>query len=377
MVENNTRKKLIIGAEIENQLCSKGAMLRNRGADVLCPFHSGTCTQTLPESESIGNECRSSRAAIRQVNQNLVVSHYTADGDSQSHKGVDLAQSDKHKAIHLRDVRHLAQSLKRQIYNSKFSTNMFKGSIKINLKNRFAMSVKARCVSELKAAHRMHDGDINKIKSIMPKIIDTLTLCFNGNCGSECTKYSFVCAGRNRTKLFLPENVNIRMLQSDQALLKACVNTFLGPVSLEMTKFLTSTQKVEAVNRALLVSNPKSVTFTRNLDARIHSQILMQNLGLADSAVLKCKSIGAELTAGSSVIKQAIGIERKLRNSKTLPKLEKAKLCRYKARQRRFQLHAEIHYAKGLCDPKPNLSGIGQLSLIDHHYAVPSTSKAN
>lgn len=244
VVENNTSKKLVIGAEIENQLCSTGARLRNKGNVVECPFHSGTCTQTLPETETIGNECRSSAAAIRQVNETLTVSHYTADGDSRSHKGVDKAQQGKYSAIHLRDVRHLAKSLKRNINKAQFSANMFKGATKVNLRNRFAMSVKSRCISELKAAHYQHEGDITMIKLNMPKIIDTMTLCFNGYCGSECAKYSLVCNGsNNRSKLFLPDNVAIRMTDNDQRLFKACVNTFLGPESLELTRFLTSTKR--------------------------------------------------------------------------------------------------------------------------------------
>ncbi len=78
-----------MGCATENKLCVIGIRLRNKGEDVVCPHHAGVCTQTLAETESIGNEARSCAAATRELNDTLEISHLTSDGDSRSHKGVE------------------------------------------------------------------------------------------------------------------------------------------------------------------------------------------------------------------------------------------------------------------------------------------------
>ncbi len=83
----------------------------------------------------------------RNVNTDLRVTHYTGDGDSKSHSGVDAAQPGL-AVTHLKDVRHLSNSLKREINKAPFSRGMFSGAKKTNLKNRFALSVRCRCVAE-------------------------------------------------------------------------------------------------------------------------------------------------------------------------------------------------------------------------------------
>ncbi len=113
----------------------------------------------------------------KQINSNLRVTHFTGDGDSKSHKGVDAAQSG---VTHLKDIRHLSNSLKREINKAPFSKGMFSGVNKTNLKNRFALSVKSRCIAELNKAHAKYNGNLKQINSIMPGVICTIIMCFKG-----------------------------------------------------------------------------------------------------------------------------------------------------------------------------------------------------
>lgn len=353
--ENNTRKKQIIGAFTGNKLCRKASMLRNKGITVECPHHEGTCTANLTETEVIGNEEKWTSAVTEEINENLQISHFTSDGDSKSYKG--LVNSQGTHPEKLRDLRHMANSLKRELYKTPFSPNMLRGTHKINLKSRFSLSVRARVLAELNKAHLKYNGDLQQIIRAMPKVINTVILCFKGSCGSECSKYSLVCNGNfQQKKLYLPSNCRINMTETDENLLRSCIKILLGENNLKLTKFLTSTQKCESVNRALQVSNPKSTTFSRNFSARIHAQILRQNLGLADTIVHSCKEAGAEITKGSSVIKHILSDERKIEAARHASCIKRAKLKRCRSRQRKYKLHENLHYSKGISDPKPDFS---------------------
>jgi hypothetical protein len=128
---------------------------------------------------------------------------------------------------------------------------MFKGKNKYNLKNRFALSVKSRCVAELRKAHEVYNRNLRQIQTKMPNIIAVLVLCFHGYCGHMCTKYSLICKGnQQRANSYLPQNFKPKMTGQDCSVLTKCIETLLGHDNLEKTRFQTSTQKCEAVNRA-------------------------------------------------------------------------------------------------------------------------------
>lgn len=362
--ENNTKDKKIIGVHIANKLCTIGARLRNKGNDVVCPNHSGHCSANVSESDPIGNEGRWSEIVARNISNEVQVTGYTGDGDSRSHAGVSKAS--KHTILHFKDIRHLGNSLKRAVYAANFSSNMFKGSSNTNLKNRFALSIKQRCVAELKMAHKSYNGDINKIKQCMPKVADAIVACFGGYCGEPCKASSLVCCGNYRqAKNYMPMNVKLRMTEGDKVLLLKCMDIMLSPTALDKTKLLTSTQKCEAVNRSYQTVNPKMITNPRNFAGRIHGQVHKLNNGYAVSVLIKTKSLGANLTKGSSVIRQ-IRTTDAISKKPNKDVIQRRKITRYAARQRRYHLHERLHYNKGLTDTVHGMEGFGQLR--DHNY---------
>lgn len=273
MCENNTTNKKVIGVFVGVKICKTASTLKNQGVNVTCPNHPGHCSANLDPTQPIGDEAKWNENVTREINKDLSIAHFTGDGDSKGHNGVDKGQTDK--VTHLKDVRHLANSLKREINKAPFSRKMFDGKLRTNLKNRFAMSVKARCLAELKMTHKILKGDLNKIKNKIPKIIDAIIMCFKGYCGSMCKRHSLVCGGNFRqAKNYLPSNIKLKMTATDEKLLSECIKVLLSAESLTKTKFLSSTQKCEAVNRAYQACMPKSVTFSRNCHGRIHSKIL-------------------------------------------------------------------------------------------------------
>jgi hypothetical protein len=290
----------------------------------------------------------------------LTIKSFTGDGDSKGHKGVGNVKSYK-------DLRHLGNSLKREINKAPFSSKMFYGAKRSGLKNRFALSVKARCIAELKKAHVVYKGDMSQIKKAMPSIIDTIILCFKGYCGAACSRHSLVCSGNfRREKFFLPPTMKMRMTEYDEFLLEKCISVLLGDNNLQLTSKLASSQKCEAVNRSYQACNPKHTTFSRTCTGRIHGQILKLNLGFAESTLLKSEKLGSILNKGSSVIKHLTSISKQHLYYKNRSVRAKQKQSRYKCLTRRYAMHANIHYSKGLTDPKPNFSSYSPLP--DHTY---------
>ena len=357
MIENNTRNKKIVSVFTGNKLCNVASRLRNKGIEVLCPNHAGFCSANLAEDAVIGDETEYTRKCTLELNDTLKIAHITTDGDSKSFIGVKNAQGSDVKQ--LRDVRHLSNSMKRAVQNCTFSLTMFSGTHKRNMKSRFAMDLKARCVAELNQAFKMHKGELHEVKQHMPDVIRAIVMCYKGYCGMQCQIHSYVCAGLSSNhwkKGFIPGEETLKMTSDDETLVEKCICVLLGPKSLDLVRFLTSTQKCEAFNRTLQRCNPKTITHSRNFAGRAHTAVHIRNHNFGNSTLLRTKALGAELTRGSSVIKhlkqdQYVEVYRSKRKL-----LKETKRLRSMARQRKYDLHAakyyKVHYRKGIADPK-------------------------
>lgn len=359
--ENNTSNKQVIGVHVGVKLCPTASRLQNQGKQVKCPSHPGHCTANLKQSEAIGNEQAWNEIVSKQIGKDLRIVCNTSDGDSKGHTGIQKGQGGRF-VLPLKDIRHLSNSLKREIMKAPFSSFMFKGKNKSNLRSRFALSVKTRCIAELRKAHEVYKGNLKQIQTKMPNIIAALVSCFQGQCDHMCRKYSLVCKGNNKRECsYLSNTVKPKLTGYDSSVLTKCVEILLGHDNLEKTKFQTSTQKCEAVNRAYQGCMPKSTTFSRNCHGRLHGQILRLNHGHADSMILKSKAVNLKLSKGSAVMRHLLKIDEFDQRRKSNAYKHKARQSRYAARRRRFKMHAELHYKQGVSDPKPN-------------YLLPSTS---
>ncbi|CAC5376447.1 unnamed protein product [Mytilus coruscus] len=134
MVENNTKLKHIVSVFTGNKLCKVASRLRNKGIEVLCPNHAGHCSANLAEDSVIGNETEYARQCTIELNDKLKIAHVTTDGDSKAVNGITNAQRSNVKI--LRDVRHLANSMKRAVQNCTFSLSMFSGTNKKEILNK-------------------------------------------------------------------------------------------------------------------------------------------------------------------------------------------------------------------------------------------------
>ena len=58
----------------------------------------------------------------------------------------------------------------------------------------FALDVKVRCHRIHSDMHRMYNGNVTKVASLMPRVIETTLDCYGGDC-KKCRYSSVVCSG--------------------------------------------------------------------------------------------------------------------------------------------------------------------------------------
>ena len=83
-----------------------------------------------------------------------------------------------------------------------------------------------------------------------------------------------------------------KMKKTDCVVLRAILGKRLGQDGVSKTWKGDTTQKVEALHRMYIKTNPKSVTYIRNYRARILRSVLVNNLGFDNSTTLILQKVG-------------------------------------------------------------------------------------
>lgn len=360
--ENMTDQKQVLAIVCKNKLCRVAELLRKDGHQVTCPDHDGHCSADLQPDDPIGDEGTWASEAFRDMFsscESVSFDYFTTDGDSRAFKGLLQVQGEYSSVVpeHLRDTRHLMENLRYAIKAASFTSHMFpwkEARQREKLQDFFAMEFSRRCNSEVEACHKLYKGNIEKIQEAMKPVPETLIRCFEGDC-SQCNEYSFLCGSEKERKwirTYLPQDFQIYPTEEDEKKLLKIVNIRLSEDSLWKTRFNTSTQKSEAVNRTLSRVNPKCVTYKRNFKGLIHSGTHLLNSGIADSTSKKCAAVGAPLSTGSRVMRQ---LEQQDKREKYIRMKMRSASYRSSRRQRRQSRYSqylkkmeEIHYKKGL-----------------------------
>ncbi len=352
--ENNTSRKKIIAVATQNKLCR----ISN------CTHDSDECTANLPMESSIGDEKAWAYECAKELAEaGTVIKYFTTDGDSCQHTGVMEAYEEMNIKVasdNLRDPNHLAASQIKAVKNAKFSAKMFPGKTKESrnqLQSRLARDLSERCKAEVKTCRSEFAGEAAKVTNAMSFARDALIQCLQGK-HTLCKKDSFVCGGTKKDKWVFPRlgDAILSPTASDVSQLSGLTDMILGPKSLHLTRFSTTTQKVESVNRAYLRTNPKCVTMARNFESRIHTAIHTLNTGYETSITMKAAAVGAPISVRSRVRRQ-LKREESLRTRRT--KLSRS--TRYRRRRATkvktlYKLHARkksgepVTYKKHLLD---------------------------
>ncbi|KAK3107689.1 hypothetical protein FSP39_019954 [Pinctada imbricata] len=174
----------------------------------------------------------------------------TSDGDSKLFAGLKSFQ--KGHCEPLKDIRHLSLSMKRQIANAPFSSTAFSGRNKSALQNRFAKSVKARCIAELTKTVQACRRNLKSLKKTMPGITEAIISCYKKNYGHTCSEQSYACKEHMEhygKRVICQQKQN----KDDEWRLRLCLEIMLDDESLEKVRFLTSSQNAEAFNKTIAV----------------------------------------------------------------------------------------------------------------------------
>lgn len=378
ITSNETPGKEILAVNIDNMLCPTGQLLKAK-----CPDHPGTCTANLSRADIIGNEGRSAQRIALKIAQDpvpLVVGQFTSDGDSAASLGYERGQK-IHSNIaveNLRDTRHMSESHRKVIKNIEFSKTMFPGKNKVErekLQHRFAMEATQRCTAEVTHAHQHFGGNLNKIIRKLSFTTDSIVMCVTGDCGKVCTKHSFVCSGRKRGAWkgkFLPDGTVLNPSEADLKKLRECVELRLGPSGLRKTRLNTNTQKNESVNRTFTKTNPKSSNWTRTLSGRIHSAVLMRNMGTSKSIRRLTATVGASIDNSSLVLRQLQKIQDRNDYQKERKESSSYKERQAYLRRERFNVQQTVTdntntYRKNILDP--------EMALIQHDHGSMCSKK--
>jgi hypothetical protein len=345
VAEGATKKRQIIALAAKNKLCATGAK-----SGLKCPGKDHACTANIKATDTIGNEKAWAAEALEDILQDgLEVSNITTDPDSGAYKASeDLYKEGKtqKQPEHCLDTRHLSANMRKKVQNLSFSKYMFRARLAADRKkmhSRFAHDIVKRCEVEFKLAHDFHAGDVSKLKKSLSKVRETILQCYQGN-HTNCQKQSFACSGGRYKNWvvcssYLPQPFQIMCTAQDICKIKNSIDYRLGDSMLEKTKFNTNTQKVEATNRSLRRSLPRSVTYTKAFSGRAHSAIHSCNNGPGESIIKLCDRTGAKITSGSKVSRSLLSLQRHTNQQSQYHKSSKAKFLRNKKRRQNYDLY--------------------------------------
>jgi hypothetical protein len=388
-------KRQVMNVINKSKLCQTGRVLEHKtGERVTCPNHDGRCTANLASSAPISDEKQYAKESIQELSRaGINVKHVTTDPDSASYRAAEelyAAGSVREEPIHQLDTRHQRVLQKKFINNTKFSVGMFSGRTlrdREKMQRRLADDMPNRCQAEHAAALEYLVGDHGKVKIALSYTVDAMMMCYQGD-HTHCRKASFVCdSGKTNNwvcrSAYLPNQFKVTCTDDDLIALRKCINNRLGPNMLDKTKLLLNTQKCESVNRAIVSTVPKSVTFSRNHDGRTHSAVGSVNRGIGQVTIDQCEAVGAPIVRGSRVAK---GLQRRQTRDDSRKKAKKSQDSKAKRfRKRKFVFEHYDSEAANKCYKKgvamTALQSNKPRRLPEHAYSrskvVPSTSQVS
>lgn len=381
--ETMTDNQYIIAAAVQNKLCWTAAWMRGRGLQVQCPGGHADCTANLHRQAPL-SEYELGKTVGKQLGvQGAFVRYVTTDGDARSASGIEDAiklLEPMWTVERQADPTHLGQAQFRQCYSAKFSAGMFPAKTRERQQEQqkiLSQDIKCRCSLVLKELLKATAGDLSSMRRALPHVVRAMVKCYDGDC-SSCRRYSYVCSGGVTTSwwqrsMFLASHrlTHLNLQESDKFLLQEIIKMKLSVSTIEELKLGTSTQKCEAVNRAISVSLPKNVNYSRNVHGRLASTVHRLNNGLAESASEKLKCVGVQLSPRTkSALKSMERAENYHKEYSVKEETVKRKLS-MKGRDisehiaYRKEHSVKCDYRKGQLDPVPSKCS----SNSEHSYA--------
>lgn len=306
-VETVTGHNYIISAVYQNKLCWRGAWLRSKNFDVKCPGGHEGCTSNRFRAAPVSEYEMGKDIGGQLELQGMLVKYATTDGDARTAKGIQAATEALHplwSVTRLADHVHLGQTQFRTAMRAHFTEQMFYGETKeerTSQKKAFCIDLKNRCSMIVKNLMTKYKKNIESVCKDLPAVLEATVRCYHGDC-HQCQQHSVVCDGSDTSNWWIRSTVlsvhnirGLRMKKTDVILLIELLKMKLSKVAIKSMRRYDSTNKNEAVHRAISVSLPKNVNFSKNMRARLNSSVHTNNNLPGTSAKLKSEHLGVEL----------------------------------------------------------------------------------
>lgn len=312
----------IVAASTQNKCCAKGSLLRAKGESVYCPNgHQGQCSASLNRLDYLSERLGGEEIGKTISATGIRVRYATTDGDSKLFHGVESAMKEAFPTkttTRLADRVHYSQAqLKRSKKNLKFSKSLFPGVVlsKQHQEHSDALftDIKNRSSLALKFISKKYRANTSQMKKAMPKVVDCIVRCYNGDC-SLCSEFSAgTCQGLSNKNWFFrshslagPKITSLHATSDDLKTIRSTLLLTLDDKSIELTKGLTHTQLNECANRVISASNPKNVTYSKCVKGKIGASILRWDNGPGTAMNKTSKALGLPTSRGQKNHRQRL-----------------------------------------------------------------------
>ena len=350
MIEKVTDQQKVIGMVHLNKTCTLGSRLRGLGHAAKCGVgdesHIG-CTANLPHYEDISEKQMGKEMARSLIDSHgLLISYVTTDGDALSAQGIANAYKEAGidmEVTRFSDLTHKGACQRKRLMKWDFAAqsfglnplgNQWSAAERLKCRQALANDVELRCALTLRKVFEHYDNNLEKVKKSLPRVINYMLRCYGGDhsaCQSAKLSKLNGCAGVPLNTWFQSSahlsgcrissfNFNI----TDKEKVCEVIEMKLGANNIASMAQLLTTQKVESVNRAINVSDPKNFHFCRNSKGRNHSAIHRVNNGAEESIRLKLENDGCSLPPASKAARAIKEYDRKLAHSKNYKKQQHA-----------------------------------------------------
>ena len=210
------------------------------------------------------------------------------------------------------DPCHLGSRQEKKARSAQFSTEFLPPNIRSKDDKQRAITalskdIRARSNLIIEELTRLGDGDLTKMLPKLPSVRAATILCYSGDC-SNCPNESLVCSGVSEgcwwvKSAYIPTHgiTHLKMDDNDKSIMEVILQMRLSEMAVLSVKSNTSTQKVEAFNKAAVSTMSKETNFSRSFGGRLAAQVHKLNNTVATSVKRKLDCVsGTKLSSRSS-----------------------------------------------------------------------------
>ena len=292
----------------------------------------------------------------------IVPRHITTDPDSGAFNGAMdsyCSGNSSTEPVHQLDPPHVNRNIRKHINGTDLSVWSFPNcktrTEKQRMISRLSHDLTKRCHGEHKAAMTHYKQNTGKVQEKMVSIVEAIVRCYQ-NDHSLCLQHSFLCGGTSKKNylqknVYLGSNFHLSLDKKGEEKFRHYIIERIGKKAISMMKFLSHTQKCEAVNRSIGCRVPKHLTYSRNYDARVHAAVKAVNCGLGQSICDGVLHLGGQIPVGSTAAKRLYEHDKSVKSTKeghdTLACKQRLRLRKRETYRRYDHQKAEANYKSG------------------------------